>query len=107
MKSLMKLHPLWIALLLALLTVNRARAQGETSNVPPRVSLCWPADENFISDITLLRLRADVMPGSRPVAFVQFYANTNLIATVSNPPYATMSSTPPITGFFNLTAASR
>ncbi len=81
---------MWLALALALITVARVRAQIGTSNVPPQVSLDWPANLGYLTELTYLRLRADVTPGSHPVIFVQFFADTSLIATVTNPPYATM-----------------
>ncbi len=90
MKNRTKGQPLWLALVVPLVTVPHVRAQTGTSNMPPRVSLPWPCDGYTFSGPNWLRLRADVTPGSRPIAFVQFLVNTNPIATVTNPPYATM-----------------
>ena len=88
MKSLMKLQPLWIALSVAMLALSQARAQAGTAK--PQVSLPWPTDGDVFTGETTFRVRADVIPGSHAIAFVQFFEDTNLWATVTNPPYATM-----------------
>ncbi len=90
MKCHLKPLPLWITLLATMLAVGHAGAQSGTSNAPPKVSLVWPSYVHILTGEPLLRLRADVTPGGHPVAFVQFFAETNLIATVTNPPYAAM-----------------
>ena len=79
-----------LALVLAFtasLVIGRAQI-GADGGSGPRVSIAWPTRADDFRTTELIKIEAAVMPADSPIAFVQFYADTNLIATATNPPFA-------------------
>ena len=68
--------------------VDHVRAAGENS--PPEVSILWPREWDGFSLGTLIKIKADATDSDGSIAQVQFYAETNLIGVVTNPPFNVM-----------------
>ena len=74
-----------------LVSVGReARGQNGSSNGPAQVSIIWPSSANSFSVSTLIKIKALATDTNGTIAQVQFYAGTNLISVVTNPPYQTI-----------------
>jgi hypothetical protein len=71
--------------LLAMLVLAISQAQAQ--NLPPRVSLLWPGQGDSFSAGTLIKLKAKATDPDGSIAQVQFFAGTNLVGTVTNPPF--------------------
>jgi hypothetical protein len=60
-------------------------------NQPPTVSLVWPRSgdrwDHYFVACTFLKLKAEASDPDGSVAQVQFLADTNIIGTVTNPPF--------------------
>lgn len=57
------------------------------TNIPPQVVMKWPIQGGFYSDDTYFKMKAEASDPDGRIAQVSFYANAELIGTVSNPPY--------------------
>ena len=79
--------PSWRFVILVLGVMLGLSGTRAGAAVPPCVSINWPADALAARAGTVIKLSADVTRGSGPIAFVQFFADTDLIGTVTNPPY--------------------
>src|SRR6266545_4958944 len=66
--------------------------QAQTTNLPPEVSIMWPADDCFHNYIFLLgtyiKIKANATDPDGSIAQVQFFADTDLIGVVSNAPFS-------------------
>jgi Bacterial Ig domain len=80
----------FLALLILLVPGTTTRLRAQDGGLAPRVSITWPVEGDFFGFDTLIRLRADVAEGDHPIAYVRFYADTNLIASATNPPFSAM-----------------
>jgi len=59
-------------------------------NRPPRVSIVWPRFGDQFSAATFIKIKAEATDPDGFIAQVQFFAGTNLIATVTNAPFNTI-----------------
>ncbi|MCI0564731.1 MAG: Ig-like domain-containing protein [Nitrososphaera sp.] len=63
------------------------KAGTDAVNSAPEVSLDWPRSGNSFSAGELIKLKARAIHPDGIIAQVQFFADTTLIATVTNPPF--------------------
>jgi hypothetical protein len=76
-------------LFLAFGAPNVLLAQPSGSNIPPLVTITSPPYPfNLFSLGTFLRISADAIDPDGSISSVQFYADTNLIGVVTNPPFS-------------------
>jgi Bacterial Ig domain len=89
------------ALLGATLRPTDSLAQAGDGGSAPSISITWPTSGAFFTTTELIKIEASVTPGDSPIASVQFLADTNVIATVTNPPFAVVWSVAEGPGLFD------
>jgi len=87
MKKFARLTTLWPLTLLATSSWRPAYAQAGESNRPPEVSILWPQRGDAFSVSTLIKIKATASDPDGSIAEVRFFAGTNLVGVVTNPPY--------------------
>ncbi len=87
MGSLVRLLAPFLALLV-LAAAPRPAAAQTNGDLAAEVSITWPNQGDVFTGGTLIKIETHVVPGSRAIASVQFFGDTNLIATATNPPFS-------------------
>src|SRR2546426_3744631 len=87
MKKVGQRGAFWVAALLGAGGPSLVHAQAGPDNSPPNVSIVWPhVGDSFRAGI-LIKIKAEADDPDGSVAQVQFFAETNLIGVVTNPPF--------------------
>jgi len=75
---------------LVLLVLNSSallHAQADATNRPPVISISWPRQTNAFSVGIGMKIKANATDPDGSITQVQFWANTNAIGIVTNPPF--------------------
>ena len=87
MKTLRLRTSLWFAVLATASWTSAARAQAQPENRPPDVTMLWPDGKDSLRAGTVIRIKASASDPDGTIARVQFFAETNLLGVVTNPPF--------------------
>src|SRR6266568_2554958 len=88
-----KLFCIKLGFAILFLLASWGRVQGQLSNLPPKVSLVWPVDDDcrynyFLPTGAFFKIKADATDADGGIAQVQFFYDSNLIGIVSNAHYS-------------------
>src|ERR1041385_6774055 len=87
MKKFARLTTVCSLALLATSSWRQAQAQSGGSNRPPEVSVLWPRQDDSFRDGILIKVKTYASDPDGSIAQVQFFAETNLIGVVTDPPF--------------------
>jgi len=65
----------------------RLPAEAAPENLPPTVSVTWPAPEDRFSATVVMKIEVSAADADGSIAEVRFFADTNLIGVVTNAPF--------------------
>ncbi len=66
---------------------SSVHSQGEIKNCAPALSIVWPREGDGFSGLTLIKIKANATDPDGFIEQVRFFAGTNLIGVVTNPPF--------------------
>lgn len=99
-----------VAVLLAAGSPSVIQAQVDSSNIPPQVSILWPAANCTSSYIfgsgTSIKIKANALDPDGSIAQVQFFADTTLIGVATNAPFCVIWTAVPSGSTPNLKAVA-
>ncbi len=65
----------------------RLPAEAAPDNLPPAVSVTWPAPEDRFSATVVMKIEVSAADADGSIAEVRFFADTNLVGVVTNAPF--------------------